>query len=826
MAASPSSSIRARTGGAPDLAALTQRLFTGSVPYSEWAGRRRDGAEIDAQRIDRVLRSADVGIMWPLADMAREMLAMNPKAQGILGKGLLPLAVADHELTAAEEGLSPKERADAKRIADDVRGMLRTLRGFRQALIDLAFGFFDGRAAQEIVWARVGSRSVPVSLDWMVPQRLSFDEARRLIVVDRWGDYGLFRRRGPALCELPGKFIESTPRMFGDLQEREGLAPRFMFWLLFDRFGWRHRLLLTEKFGVPWRIIEQAIAETLAGMKLLRDVGGEGGAPTDDNAAIEYTDTEVRNVERDGIWVGLPGQTLRLEWPSGEVHDFFTQGTDQIMDRLSWLTCHNGINEAPRAAEVVLKAPEEALFEFRAMLVAEAVQHGLINTAVELNYGADALPLAPTWTLRTRPERDKDKEVDRLTKVSAAVPIGEGVWYEVSGFRPPNPGERIAQPPAPPGLPGALPGLSGAPSSAPALPRDEGGSDDAIGALRELLEGADEDDQADAAEEERSLARWFAAEGRKVQPRSANGTPEIIVEKGVREGARYTSRWADELADAADGNDPARVYRNLARAAQALDLEPFARATERRILHGLMLGGLDAHWEMGREAVIEPVTFVAPPIDVPGLPASGIAEFVTLPFGEAIRAFVGKKILTRRAFDRLAAAAKKRAFTVAGLARTDMLQTAHDELAKAIEAGADLRSFSKALNARFDQAGWTRLNPSHVETVFRTNVMGAYSDGRRAQMTQPAVLAARPYWQILGVSDSRTRPTHAAAIGRVLPADDPFFGRAGPPFGFNCRCRFVSRSAADLARLGLTPTIGAQLRGLPDDGWNTSGSLL
>ena len=137
-----------------------------------------------------------------------------------------------------------------------------------------------------------------------------------------------------------------------------------------------------------------------------------------------------------------------------------------------------------------------------------------------------------------------------------------------------------------------------------------------------------------------------------------------------------------------------------------------------------------------------------------------------------------------------------------------------------------LRTFSKALGARFDAAGWTRLNPSHVETVFRNGVMGAYADGRKAQMTQPAVLAARPYWQILGVDDARTRKTHGKAHTKVLPASDPFFDRAGPPFGHACRCRTISRSANDLKRLGLTPTIGAALSGLPDEGWDASGSLL
>lgn len=820
----PDTSIRARTGGSPDIAALLSKIFTKRVPYGEWAGRSRAGALVDTRRIENALRSADGGIMWPLADLAREMLAYNPKAQGILGKGLVPLATAPHELVAAEDGLSSKEREEAMRIANQVRAMIANIRGFRQALLELAFGYFDGRAALEIQYERRGLETWPTALDWMIPQRLSFNESRRLIVVDRWGDYGMFRRRGPTLDDLPGKFVSFTPRMFGDLQEREGLAPRYLFWLLFDRLIWRHRLDLTEQFGLPWRIVEQEVQNTIGAMKLLagRNDGGEGGAPTDD-AALDYNLAELENLERDGRWVGAEGTKLRVEWPPGEAHEIFTQGSDQILDRLSWLTCHNGINEGPRAAEVVLKGPEDVLFEFRAQLVSEAVQTHLVNTLVELHYGADALPLAPTWQLRTKPERDKDKETERLGKASALAPIGAGVVYEVTGFRPPNPGEEAITPPV---QGGGFPGSGGA-SSSPALPRDEGGSSDAVGALRELVESADEDDQADAADADAHLARWFAGEGRKVQPRSANGTPETLVERGVREGARLTSRWAEELADAADGHTEAGIYNNLRRAAASLDVEPFTRSIERRLVHGAMLGGLDANYEMHNEAVIEPVHFVAPPIAVAGVPeASGIANFVTMPFGEAIRAFVGRKVVPRRVFDRLTAAAKRKAFTVAGLARRDMLTTAHDELSKALQDGDDLRAFSKRLTDRFAAAGWTRLNPSHVENVFRTNVMGAYSVGRVEQMTQPAVLAARPFGQWLGVKDSRTRPTHAAAIGTVLSATDPLWEKAGPPAGFMCRCRRVSRSAADLKRLGLVPTIGAQIRGLPDDGWDSgAGSL-
>ena len=156
-----------------------------------------------------------------------------------------------------------------------------------------------------------------------------------------------------------------------------------------------------------------------------------------------------------------------------------------------------------------------------------------------------------------------------------------------------------------------------------------------------------------------------------------------------------------------------------------------------------------------------------------------------------------------------------------------MLKTAHAELTRALEQGSDLRDFKAALDARFDSAGWTRLNASHVEVVFRNASMGAYGSGRAVEMRQAAVLAARPFWQIVGVRDDRTRPTHRAAQGKVLRADDPFWQRVGSPgWGHNCRCRVVSRSQRDLQRLGLGVVSGASITGLPDPGWDAHESAL
>lgn len=196
-------------------------------------------------------------------------------------------------------------------------------------------------------------------------------------------------------------------------------------------------------------------------------------------------------------------------------------------------------------------------------------------------------------------------------------------------------------------------------------------------------------------------------------------------------------------------------------------------------------------------------------------------EFVRKPFEAAVRAFAQRRVLTRQAFYRLSTAAKKRAFTISGIARRDMLETAHDEVTRAIREGVGGKELRARLAERFTASGWTPLKPSRVDLVFRNATMGAYASGRHAQMTQPHVLAARPYWQVLGANDDATRPAHRRIHGKVFAHDDDVWKRThgGPPLGHNCRCRKVSRSEADLERLGLKVSVGGDHRDVPDEGW-------
>jgi SPP1 gp7 family putative phage head morphogenesis protein len=335
----------------------------------------------------------------------------------------------------------------------------------------------------------------------------------------------------------------------------------------------------------------------------------------------------------------------------------------------------------------------------------------------------------------------------------------------------------------------------------------------------------------------RESIRSIAAHGDLVckarQPDSQNGTPEALIDRGVRDTARETSRWGVALVDATEGLDTAgAIFEALNRAAARLPLATFARTAERKILHGLMLGALDSMWERENEELIPLESFSQVRDLVLMVGEQQPLPFAEQPFDRAVRLFRAKTVLPRDTFEQLSGAAKRRAFTVARLARQDLLATTHAELARMIQSGENamvtgegpsLGEFKKFAAARLESAGWVPANPSHVETIYRTNVMGAYSDGRKAEMVQPDVLAARPIWQARGVGDSRTRPAHKAAHGLCFAAGDASW--PGTPWGYNCRCRIISRSQRWLA--ASAKALSACPPGIPDDGFDSSeGSLL
>jgi SPP1 gp7 family putative phage head morphogenesis protein len=347
----------------------------------------------------------------------------------------------------------------------------------------------------------------------------------------------------------------------------------------------------------------------------------------------------------------------------------------------------------------------------------------------------------------------------------------------------------------------------------------------------ELVENdTDDDDLEDSWRELAARASCEACEhGEHItlakQPSTVFGSPETIVEHGITHGARATGDFAAFLVEAVTGKSTARGIRAaIDAAAKRYGYDEIAETVEPELLHGCMLGALDADFEMEENTTIEVESFAA--LHAMILARKGFelvdpvrdTSFASRPMEQAINEFLKREVVTEAEFASMEAAAKRRAFTVARMANKEMVRTVKRELVRQLAVGADLREFGKHAAARFQSAGWTPANPSHVETIFRTNVMNAYSGGRVRQMSQPEVLEARPFWQILTVNDGppRQRKEHRAVHGVVLRANDPFWRKAMAPFGYNCRCRVRSLSIKQGAPKVME---GTSIRDLPDAGF-------
>ena len=168
-------------------------------------------------------------------------------------------------------------------------------------------------------------------------------------------------------------------------------------------------------------------------------------------------------------------------------------------------------------------------------------------------------------------------------------------------------------------------------------------------------------------------------------------------------------------------------------------------------------------------------------------------------------------------------AIKEHAFTVSKISSADVLQMLYDELNKALDGGTAYNDFKKNMEALLEQKGYrTKEDGSawRLDTIYRTNLQGAYMGGRYAEMLD--VKDEFPYWQYIAVLDKRTRPNHRALDKKVLKNTDKLWHTHFPPNGYNCRCRVRALSEEDVKTKKLTVSKGSALKKFkPDKGFET-----
>jgi SPP1 gp7 family putative phage head morphogenesis protein len=180
---------------------------------------------------------------------------------------------------------------------------------------------------------------------------------------------------------------------------------------------------------------------------------------------------------------------------------------------------------------------------------------------------------------------------------------------------------------------------------------------------------------------------------------------------------------------------------------------------------------------------------------------AALSALFQLPPEQAIKYLEAKGVKLTWNWWEMQREAHARAFTVAKVARLDILQDIRAAVETALKEGRTEQWFRKELEDTLKKKGWwgkrVHVDPvtgeaqlyqagsvRRLQTIYRTNLQTAYMAGRQKQFDAEADRA--PFVQYLAVRDSRTRPAHAALHGQVFRLDDPAWSLIAPPNGFNC----------------------------------------
>ena len=166
------------------------------------------------------------------------------------------------------------------------------------------------------------------------------------------------------------------------------------------------------------------------------------------------------------------------------------------------------------------------------------------------------------------------------------------------------------------------------------------------------------------------------------------------------------------------------------------------------------------------------------------------------PHEEAAALLRSKPVVTSSIYNKLSPELKAMAFTITGIESADILQYLRDVVAN-VPRGANWneakKEIAKELVAKYGEKEALR----RAELVLRHHCLTAYRVGEweLAQETK----AALPYFKYIASMDGRTRASHAALHGLVLPVDDPFWDSHMPPgWDWGCRCQVVQVSDYDV----------------------------
>lgn len=679
----------------------------------------------------------------------------DPYAWAVLQKRKKTLLAREWEVRTGGDRPIDQEAAD---FISDVFTEL----SFDRICEDLLDATLKGFSVSEIVWKRDGRHIKPARI-------LSHDQ-RRFTFDHDWRPRLLTMANMLKGEQLPDrKFIVHRHGVKGNNPFGLGLGTRLFWCVLFKREGVAFWLHFLDKFAAP----------TVIG------TSPYGTLDTQQNALL---DTLSSVVTRSAITVPVGTDVKFLEAArSGAVSylEWCTYWDKQMSICVTGETLTSDIgNSGSRAATETHQEILEMLVDADADLLSATLRDQLVTWLVAYNYPGAAVP--EIW--RVRPENEKQSAEARKAVAEAATAENAAILDVVMSAARFDDDQAARDYIVSFGITGRL-------------------SDDTIKRLVEarfaFMDGGKRgrdirqlglDRMADPLKKkDLSPIQSLFSEVDDWRRDGRIDTVEALVEQFSSSAAPLVRERLDEiraaLLAAADYDDARTRLASLADDWAYDHLAPLVSA------------GMELAILSGREAVFREMegdddadSFAEP-------------DVFNQPFLEQIEFLRQKQPLETAYWNDILGAAHDQRFIIAGATDLAMLADFQRAIADALEQGRPFAEFQKEFDAIVDKYGWEFRGDRawRARVIFETNMRTAYMAGRLKQMSHPATLRMRPYWQYRH-GETRTplhpRPDHLVWDGLILLATDPWWKKHFPPNGFFCSCGVRSLSRRDLGRLG------------------------
>lgn len=169
-------------------------------------------------------------------------------------------------------------------------------------------------------------------------------------------------------------------------------------------------------------------------------------------------------------------------------------------------------------------------------------------------------------------------------------------------------------------------------------------------------------------------------------------------------------------------------------------------------------------------------------------------------------------------YDEIMHGAHHRAFTVAKITKLDLLSDVQESLVYAAKSGLGFEEWKKSLLPTLAKKGWLRnvdakdpktgeikqiyVGSRRLKNIYNTNMRVAYAVGAYEE----AMNSDAEFLRYTAVLDSKTRASHRALHGVILPKDHPFWDTHYPPNAWNCRCKARAYTKQELKSRGWSVT--------------------